>query len=308
MLNSWGPRGRHHLPFVILYVSAFLYVLIFRVIYDIVPQHTETEFYPIEIMTTVMVLLSIIISYIIYLENREKCITLQNGTSTHESVRKGNRLLTQTMMNETEPNAEGRESTYKLDRAVIVLFFMYYLAESNWLPGRDYTVGTVMYGIISLVVCKFILESMYSSDRTVFTLFLLGIICIVIGSFFDAMTDGKLPFMLVEGDSVPFSRTLFEEVPELYASILFLHSLFLRYFDITRDHTINPMDIKSASVLITSACFCGIGNSFFLLDRGQAISIIRLAIGLLIISVGVLLPYIYFRYYYAPECVPQQEK
>ena len=308
MVHSWEPRGRPHLPFVILYVSAFLYILIFRVIFNIVPPHAETEYYPIETMTTMMVLLSIVISYLIFLENRGIRITMRNESSLNESVRKENRLLTQDPISGVDPNAEESEETYQLDRAIIVLFFMFYLGENNWLPGREYIVGTVIYGMIGLVVCKYVLESMYSSNRTVFTLFFLGIILMAAGSFFDAMTDGKLPIKLTETNSVPFSRTLLEEVPEFYASILFLHSLFLRYIDTTRDHTHNPIDPTSATVLITSAVFCGFGNSFFLEDHGHTIPLIRLIMGLLIFSVGVFLTYIYFRYYYEPESISQQEK
>jgi len=314
-----GLTGEHienpHRPFVLLYVLAFIYVLVFRVIYDILPPHAETEYYPIEITTTIMVLLSIAVSYLIYLENRgprpashdDSVVGDQAGDDqAGEDPVGGGISQKETGALKQNSDAAGVPEPvmvlgkFRLDRTIILLFFMFYLAENNWLPGREFTIGTAIYGLFGLVVCKYILERLYHSNRTAFFLFVLGIMSMATGASFDAMTDGKLPFKLFDGDDLPFSRTLLEEVPELYASIFFLHSLFLHYLDTTRDHARYPIDRTATSVLLTSAVLCGVGNSFFLEDHGKPIELTRLLIGLFIFSTGALLAYRHFRSYRVP--------
>ena len=109
-------RRFFNLVFVFIYMLVALYIILFRVIYNIVGPN-EPEYYPLEIITTIAVILSIVLSSLIFYENKKQ--------------------------------------TGEIDKLYLVLFIFfiaYYLAENNWLFGREFFIGTVVYAIIAGIV------------------------------------------------------------------------------------------------------------------------------------------------------------
>ena len=56
--------------FITFYIWITLYILIFRITYDVVGP-AEPEYYPLEIISTIVVVLTLILSALIYYEHRE---------------------------------------------------------------------------------------------------------------------------------------------------------------------------------------------------------------------------------------------
>jgi len=249
--------------FPMLYIAVALYVVRFRMMENIVGGN-EPEFYPVEIISTIAVMLTVILAYLVYHEAR-----IRTG--------EGDRLYL----------------------GLVILFLAYYLGENNWLLVRGFLAGTAMLGALALVVFVPTLRRTYGTCRPAFWMFLAGMITIGVGTFFDATFDNESlsAFEIVKKDTFSFSRSLFEEVPELYASLFFLHAMFRFYQHTTRDRCSFVIGRSGGAVLVTGAIIAGIGNSFFLQDEGTTIWS-RVFIGLIIFPVGVSIPLIYFNYFH----------
>jgi hypothetical protein len=132
----------------------------------------------------------------------------------------------------------------------------------------------------------------YSVDKSIFAIFLLGTICLAIGTIIDAIIDELIPLTLNLTN-----RILYEEIPEVYASLFFLHSILILYFHITQEKSRFELDDIGASIIIICSIIIGYGNSYFLLDHGAPIRIERLIIGLVLCLTGLIIVFGYFLYY-----------
>jgi hypothetical protein len=249
------PRRFFNLVFIFLYILVAVYIILFRVVYNIVGSN-EPEYYPLEIISTIAVILSIVISYLIFYENRQK------------------------------------SEIDKIYLLLFVFFIAYYLAENNWLCGRESVIGTICYAIFASIVFLLMLYRTYDIEKTIFILFLLGTICLAIGTIIDAIIDDVLPLTL----NLP-NRILYEEISEVYASLLFLHSILILYFHITQEKCRFMLDDIGTSIIITCSIIIGYGNSYLLLDHGAPIRIDRLIIGIILCLTGLFMVLGYFIYY-----------
>lgn len=261
--NTLGVKIIHELKpenliFILVYIFIFVYIIFFRVIYNVVGSE-EPEFYPMEVITTIIIILSIVVLYLIYYEH-------SNITGEPDLV-------------------------YVL---LFIFFCAYFLAENNWLFGRENIYGTVGYAIFSGIVFILTLSKTYSINRCVYIIFLLAVACLAIGSIIDAIIDGIIPITFNV-----YKRILYEEILEVYASLFFLHSILLLYLHITPEKVRFDLDKQGALIIVTSAIIIGYGNSYLLLDHGQAIQMSRLLIGIILYLFGVFMIlgyFIYFRY------------
>jgi hypothetical protein len=257
LLMTLHNRRFFNLVFISIYILVALYVILFRVIYNIVGSN-EPEYYPLEISTTIAVILSIVLSSLIFYENKKQ--------------------------------------TGEIDKLYLILFIFfiaYYLAENNWLFGREFFIGTVAYAIIAGIVFLLILARTYNLEKSVFLIFLLGVICLAIGTIIDGIIDDVIPLTLDISN-----RTLYEEVPEVYASLFFLHSLLFFYFYTTKEKSWFLLDNVGASIIVICSIIIGYGTSYFLLDHGRPIQLDRLVIGVILYLIGLFLVFGYFVYYW----------
>ncbi|UCE73387.1 MAG: hypothetical protein JSV56_10180 [Methanomassiliicoccales archaeon] len=239
---------------VFLYLSVLLYVLVFRVLFDIVGSN-EPEYFPMEIITTACIICTIIFIYMIYYEEKL--------------------------------NIGRKNILYPL---LIVTFCAYYLAENNWLLIRDYLLGTVIFGVVAGMVLLFALLRMFYIDQKVGFVFFLGLSFLMLGTFVDASVDGLIPINL----GIAYTGII-EEVLELFASMLILHSFMLLYFGTKTDV---PVMVKNRLDLVkigSGSLLFGLGNSFLISDIGRIASIQRILFGLLIIAIGSVVLFSYLR-------------
>jgi hypothetical protein len=237
-----------NLTVISLYIILLGYIMIFRVFSNIIGTN-EPEYYPMEMITTMCIVFSI---SIIYLISKEDKLDLKDG-----------------------------KIFYPL---LLVTFGAYYLAENNWLLGRDALVGIIIYGGVSGLVLLFGLKYIYNIKKGAAIVFGLGIFLLCFGTFADATIDGYVNFNL---DLVRVG--LIEEICELFASVLFLHSFLLVYFT-TR--TRKPIFIKNRydlSIMAMGAAVVGFGNSFLLESHNQPVPMERIAIGLVIITFALVI-------------------
>jgi hypothetical protein len=189
---------------------------------------------------------------------------------------------------------EYREQTGEKDRLyflMIIIFIAYFLAENNWLLGREYFVGTVIYTCITGIVFLWFLKRLFTLDRLIFLIFLLGLAVLALSTIIDAINDDLLPITFDHP-----RRILFEEIPELFATILILHAMFLLYRLVTRTKCSFKLSQQDAMVFLGSVIILGYGNTYLLEDEGQPIPFYRIIIGLILYLIGVLIPLIYFKY------------
>ncbi|MCK5561580.1 MAG: hypothetical protein KAJ51_13340 [Thermoplasmata archaeon] len=246
-----------NLIFILAYILIFVYILIFRLIYNVVGSG-EPEYYPMEVITTIIIILSIVVSYLIYNEH-------QNNTGEHDLV-------------------------FVL---LFIFFCAYFLAENNWLFGRENVYGTVGYAIFSGIVFILVLSKTYPINRCVFIIFLLAVICLAIGSMIDAIIDGIIPITFNV-----YNRILYEEISEVYASLFFLHSILLLYLHVTHKKAGFDLDKQGTLIIVTSAIIIGCGNLYLLLDHGQPIQMGRLLIGIILYLFGLFVVIGYFIYFW----------
>jgi hypothetical protein len=145
---------------ILIYLGAFLYIIIFRVLNEIVGS-AEPEYFPIEILTTANVILVMIFIYMIHEEDKLKI---------------------------------GSKNILYL--FLILTFLSYYLAENNWLPERSTKLGIVVYGTLIGMVFLLAIKRIYQLDKRACALLILGIGFIVSGTIVDASSDGNLPITL----------------------------------------------------------------------------------------------------------------
>jgi len=241
--------------FIVLLIAAGIYIIIFRVIFDIVGSN-EPEYYPIEIMTTIAVILTTVLAGLIYYEDRKK-------------------------HNEANP----------LYMGLVIIFFAFFLAENNWLLGREEFIGTIIYSGVTAIIFLFVLRHLYALERNAFWMFFIGMALLGLSIFIDAVTDHNLPISFDHP-----KRLLFEEIPDLYASLFFLYSIFLLYSKITEKEQHFKIDRSGGTVIALSVIVIGYGNSYLLEDHGESIPAFRIAIGLIFYAVGVLILLVYFKY------------
>ena len=129
-------------------------------------------------------------------------------------------------------------------------------------------------------------------------LFIAGIVSIAVGTYFDATFEKESlsAFLLVKGDTFSFDRVLFEEVPELYASLFFLYSMFLLYKEVIKKECHYFIARMGGAVIVLGAIIAGVGNSFLLEDHGNTI-VWRVITGIIIYFVGIQIPFQYFKRY-----------
>jgi hypothetical protein len=142
---------------IFIYLAAFTYIIIFRVLNEIVGS-AEPEYFPIEILTTANVILVMIFIYLIYEEDKLKI---------------------------------GSKNILYL--FLILTFMAYYLAENNWLPQRSTKLGIVVYGALIGMVFLLAIRRIYRVDRRACAILILGIGFLVSGTIVDASSDGNLP-------------------------------------------------------------------------------------------------------------------
>jgi hypothetical protein len=249
-------RRFFNLVFISIYIIVAIYIILFRFIYDIVGSD-EPEYYPMEIITTITVIISVVISYLIFYENKKQ--------------------------------------TSEIDKVYLLLFIFYiayFLAENNWLSGRESGAGTFCYAIFAGIIFLLMLVRTYNLDRSIFILFLMGTISLAIGSIIDAIIDEVIPLTLNLNN-----RILYEEIPEVYASLFFLHSILMLYIHITQEKCRFMLDDIGASMIIICSIIIGYGNSYLLLDHGAPLRIDRLIIGIILYLTGLFLVCGYFIYY-----------
>jgi hypothetical protein len=251
---KWEQNG--FLPKVsafIIYLVVFLYILIFRIFNNVVGLG-ESEFFPIEIITTACILTAIIFIYFIYKKDLLK-------------IGKSNILYS----------------------FLFVTFILYYLAENNWLLGRDHLVGVLVFGAIIGSVFMFSLFKIYNVNLEAGIIFGTAIIFLVFGTLVDASIDGYIPI------DFGIDRVgLIEEVFELYASMFFLHSFIMLYFySITQDN-LDTIRRRTLIKIFMGTLLLGFGNSLLLQNRGESDSISRNLLGLLIIGLTLSMFYISF--------------
>ena len=226
-----------------LYFLILIYILIFRIFSNIITTN-EPEYYPLEIITTIGIVLSIIIIYFIFKEDKLK-------------IKKNNIF-------------------YPI---LLFTFVAYYLAENNWLLGRDALLGIVIYGGVFGLVLLFGMKYIYLVNKGAGFIFGFGIILLCFGTLADATVDGYVPLNL------GINRIgLIEEVCELYASLLFLHSFLLIYFNGETEFPVlikNKLDLTNMAV---GAAVFGFGNSFLLENHNRPIPMERIFFGLMIIA------------------------
>ncbi len=238
---------------VFIYLVVFLYVLIFRVFVNIVGSG-EPEFFPIEILTTACILAAIVFIYMIYKKD-----VLRIGKSNI------------------------------LYPILLVTFFSYYLAENNWLLGRDHLVGVVILGAIIGSVFIVTLLKIYKVSLEAGVIFGLAIFFLAFGTLIDASADGYIP-----ADFGINRAGLIEEVFELYASMFILHSLILLHYFSNPQNYLNSKKRRTLAKVFMGASVLSYGNSLLLYNRGEPVPISRTLTGLFIIVLTLSIFYIYF--------------
>lgn len=241
--------------FVLSYLLVSIYIIFFRVLFDIVGSR-EPEYYPLEIATTIAIILTIILIFLIYYENKQFM--------------------------------EEHDNFYIL---LIIVFSAYFLAENNWLLGRESPVGTITFGVLVAFVFLIALMKLYRIDKSIFMLFLLGIILLFSGTLVDAMSDEII--------SVAFSKSdllLLEEILEVFASLFFLHSMYLLYLHSTRENRLFQISKNEARLIVICASIMGYGNSFLLEDIGRPIPMYRIIIGIVLYLVGISILIFHFKF------------
>jgi hypothetical protein len=221
----------------------------------------EPEYYPLEIITTIAVILSIILSFLIFYENKER-------------------------------NLE----TYNLYLLLLIFFIAYYLAENNWLYGRESAVGTITYAFFAGAVFLFTMMKTYNINKPIFLIFSCGVIFLAVGTIIDAIIDGYIPLTFNMRN-----RILFEEIPEAYASLFFLHSMLLFYFYLTQEKSSFVLDKVGTLIIVFSSIIIGYGNSYFLLEHGNPLDINRMVVGIILYLFGLLLIIGYFMYFHVND-------
>ena len=242
--------------FLIFLIAAAIYIVIFRVMFDIVGAN-EPEYYPIEVMTTIAVILTTVLAGLIFYEDRKK-------------------------NNKTDP----------LYLCLVIIFFAFFLAENNWLLGREYFLGTIIYSGVTAILFLFVLKHLFSIERNAFYMFFLGMILLGLSIFIDAVTDHNLPITFDNP-----KRLLIEEIPDLYASLFFLYSMYLLYSKITEKTRYFHIDRTGGFVVVISAIVLGYGNTYLLEEHDNPIPVIRIMIGLIMYFIGISIPIIYFKYF-----------
>ncbi len=241
--------------FLLSYIVVSIYIIFFRFFFDIVGSK-EPEYYPLEIVTTIAIILTIILISLIYYENKK--------------------------------SMEENDSLYF---GLIIVFFAYFLAENNWLLGRESPFGTIAFGMLAFLVFLFTLKRTYGIDTSVFSLLLLGVLFLLSGTLVDAMSD--------ESISVAFSKSdllLLEEIFEVFASLFFLHSMYLLYLHLTRKKRVFQISKNEAYLIVICASVMGYGNSFLLEDVGRPIPIYRIVIGVVLYLVGISILIFHFKF------------
>jgi hypothetical protein len=243
-----------NIALIIFYVILLFYILIFRVFSNIIGSN-ESEYYPIEIITTMGVIFSIAIIFLISKENRLKL-----------------------------------EKTYIFYPILIATFIAFYLAENNWLYGRETLVGVLIFGGIFSLVLVFCLKYIYLAKKEAGLIFGIGIFLLAFGTFIDMAVDGYIPL-----DVSILRFGYIEEICELYAILLFLHSFLMVYFN---EETGFPIYIKNrielTYIAMGSAVF-GFGNSLLLMNNGRAPPIERTLLGLMIIGFALVILILNFK-------------
>jgi hypothetical protein len=254
---KWRKRGRS-VPLsdafaISFYSSISIYILVFRVYINIVGSG-ESEFFPVEILTTASIISAIIFIYQIYKKDILKI---------------GKRNI--------------------LYPCLLVTFFTYYLAENNWLLGRDDLTGVVAFGVITGLIFIITLINIYKINLKAGIIFGLGIIFLVIGTIVDASVDGFIPLGVGIGQA-----GLVEEVFELYASLFFLHSLVLLYFYSNTQDQLMVQNRRALAKTFMGTLVLSYANSLLLYDRQDPVPIQRILSGLLIVAFTLSVIYISF--------------
>lgn len=215
--------------------------------YDIV-ESGEGEFYPLEILSTILATITIVLAFLLFYEDR---------------------------------NASGKND--KLYFALVIVFIAYLLAESNWLPGRETLVGTALLGVITMIVFIFTLIRTYHVNKTIFFLFLCGIIFLVLGTAVDFIHDNHIELTF----QIPS-----EEVLETFAILFFVHSMLLLYLHNTMDDNGKhwfDFDRTGTAVILVGALSVGFGNRLLMCDHGEVPATEMIVLGILLYVLGLIM-------------------
>jgi hypothetical protein len=243
-----------NITLIILYIILLFYILIFRIFLNIIGSN-ESEYYPIEIITTMGVIFSIVIIFLISIENRLKL-----------------------------------EKNYIFYPILIATFIAFYLGENNWLYGREAFVGVLIFGGVFGLVLIFGLKYVYSVKKEAGFIFGIGIFLLTFGTFIDTAVDGYIPL-----DLNILRIGSIEETCELYAVLLFLHSFLIVYFNEETGFPIYIKDRTELAYMAMGAAVFGFGNSLLLANNGRPAPIERILLGLMIIAFAMVILILNFR-------------
>jgi hypothetical protein len=251
---KWHNNGKAHLLpeaiAVIIYSLIFIYILVFRIYFNIVGPG-ESELFPVEILTTASIISVIVIIYMIF---RNDILNIGKSNILYPCL--------------------------------LGTFFAYYMAESDWLPGRDkFLMGLFAYGLVIGLVFIITLKIIYNVDKRAFLTFTLGILFLILGTSVDAMNDGV--FVLY----ITLSRSgLLEEALELFGSLFFLHTFILLYFSSNKGIVSMINEWSTIIKIYIGSVIVSFGNSFLLIDReGQTLTKIFLGIFIIIFGLTMIL-------------------
>jgi len=246
-MSGWKFENR---LFFGLYISISLYIIIFRVILDIITL--KSEWTPVEVASVIFMILTTIVAFIIHYENKVR---------THRV----NRL-------------------YSL---LFLVFLLHSLGEAGLLIGRESLPGYVLFGSLAFGTYYLTLEHTYPLDKAIFFTFFLGVLFLLIGFGFDSMEEGRLPFELISSDHQ--FKSLFEEVPELFSGIFFLHSMCLLYRLETRESMVLNISRNGWYLMILGGIFLGTGSSNFQKLEHRDDPTFAIMIGIILCITGILI-------------------
>ncbi len=225
------------------------YILVFRIAYDIVGSN-EPEFYPIERVSSIALVMVIILSGLIFFEHRER---------------------------------SGKNDWLFI--VVAITFCFLFAAENNWLLGRETLPGALIFGIALSLVFFHVLMRFYRNDKLMFGLFFIGVLLLLIGAGFDSLNDELLSI-----DIMISTTCLMEEIPELYACLAFLHSIVLLYLHSVNGQPVFPLDNGDRVIIVASAVTISMGSIFLLAVEGEPVPANKLVVGIVILILGMAIP------------------
>lgn len=173
--------------------------------------------------------------------------------------------------------------------SLLMSFFAYYLAENNWLSGRDNMTGIAVFGAITGLILIITFLKIYRINSKIAIIFGMAITFLALSTIIDASVDGYVNVI----SGIGFMG-LIEEVIELYASMFFLHSLILVYTNSNPHTCLKEKNWQPLIRIMMYAVVLSYFNSILLFDHSEQIPFQRLMVGFLMITVVLSVLFISF--------------